>query len=245
MERELRTKEQGCKGYIEKFSSENILLINIYIQKDERILIITLRILQSSGNIKMKEFEEKLCVSKNTILKELDVIQENLKKYKLNLVRKSGSGLHVEGLEIDKRNAVIDIISQSVSVEDVVNYVSNRSSQSKINILQFDSLFKEIDIDFIDRLIKNAEVNLKREFSDQAYGGLITHLAIMIKRVQIGKVISDPAVNNDFAKNTEEYQVTKEIIRSIEEKYNIEVPSQEISYIVIHLLGAKVVNNEF
>ena len=238
------TDAQDIKEYIKKFISEFTPYKYVY-SKQERILYITLRILQANGNIKMKEFEEKLCVSKNTLIKELDVVQENLKKYNLNLIRKSGSGFKIEGIEIDKRNAVIDIISQSVSVEDVVNYVCNRSSQSKINMLQFDSLFEELDIDFIDRLIKNAEVELKREFSDESYGGLITHLAIMIKRVQIGKVIEVSEVNNDLVKNTEEYKVTKNIIRKIEEKYNIEVPKEEINYIVIHLLGAKVVNNDF
>ncbi|GAA0076750.1 BglG family transcription antiterminator [Clostridium sp. CTA-5] len=238
------TNTKEVKVYIKKFVSEFTPYKYAY-SKEERILFITLRLLQQNENIKMKEFEEKLCVSKNTLLKEIDVIQENLKKYNLNLIRKSGVGLTVEGLEIDKRNAVIDIISESVSVEDVVNYVSKKSSQSKISMLQFDALFKEIDIDFIDELIKNAEVKLKREFSDEAYGGLVTHLAIMIKRVQIGKVISIQPFSNDFVKETLEYEVTKDIISKIEDKYKIKVPNEEVGYIVIHLLGAKVVNNKF
>ncbi|SFC93609.1 BglG family transcription antiterminator [Clostridium uliginosum] len=238
------TNSKEVKVYIERFTSEYTPYKYAY-SKEERILFMTLRLLQENENMKIKEFEEKLCISKNTLLKEFDVIQENLKKYNLNLVRKPGVGLIVEGLEIDKRNAVIDIISESVSVEEVVNYASKKSSQSKISMLQFDALFKEIDIDFIDELIKNAEVKLKREFSDEAYGGLITHLAIMIKRVQIGKVLSTQLVNYDFVKETLEYEVTKDIIKKIEDKYQIKVPNEEISYIVIHLLGAKVVNNNF
>ena len=232
------------KTYIEKFVSEDTPYKYAY-SKEERELFITLKLLQTNKNMKLKEFEEKLCISKNTLLKELDDIQLILKKYKLELIRKSGVGLSVEGLESDKRKAILDIISQSISAEDFVKYASNKSSQSKINTLQFDTLFTDIDIDFINDLIKDAEIKLKREFNDEAYGGLITHLAIMIKRVQTDKVISSTGIKIDFVENTLEYEVAKDIIKKIEDKYNIEVPKEEVCYIVIHLLGAKVVSNSF
>lgn len=238
------TEAIEVKEYIQKFIGEYTPYKYVY-SKDERKLFMILKLLQSNEYIKIKEFEEKLCVSKNTLLKELDEIGDELEKYELKLVRKPRVGLIADGLEMNKRNAVIDIMSKSVSAEDVVNYVSKKSIQSKINNLQFSTLFEDIDIDFIDRLIKKAERDLKREFSDEAYGGLITHLSIMIKRVQLDKVIYLPKVDDGFVKNTLEYQVALEIIEKVEKHYNIIVPEMESCYIVIHLLGAKVVNNAF
>ena len=235
---------EKVKVYLEEFAIEETPFKYSY-SKEERILYITLKLLETNNCIKIKELEEKLCVSKNTLLKELDEIEENITKYNLQLVRKPRVGLLVDGSEIDKRNAVIDILSKSVSTEDVVNYVSKKSIQSKINNLQFDTLFADIDIDFIDGLIKKAEIELKREFSDDAYGGLITHLAIMVKRVQLNKVIYLPQIDDAFVKNTLEYKVAKEIIGKIENHYNIKVPEMEACYIVIHLLGAKVINDSF
>ncbi|MBB6624482.1 transcription antiterminator [Clostridium gasigenes] len=232
------------KEYMQKFIGEYTPYKYVY-SKYERKLFMTLKLLQSNEYIKIKDFEEKLCVSKNTLLKELDEIGYELEKYDLKLVRKPRLGLIADGLEMNKRNAVIDIMAKSVSAEDVVNYVSKKSIQSKINNLQFSTLFEDIDIDFIDRLIKKAEIDLKREFSDEAYGGLITHLSIMIKRVQLDKVIYLPELDDGFVKSTVEYQVALEIIGKIEEYYNIVVPEMESCYIVIHLLGAKVVNNTF
>lgn len=63
----------------------------------------------------------------NTLLKELDEIGYELEKYDLKLVRKPRLGLIADGLEMNKRNAVIDIMAKSVSAEDVVNYVSKKS----------------------------------------------------------------------------------------------------------------------
>lgn len=238
------TNSKELKAYIDKFVSEDTPYKYAY-SKEERELFITLKLLQANDNMKLKYFEEKLCISKNTLLKEIDDVEEFLSRYNLKLIRKSKVGLYIEGNENYKRKAILDIISQSVSAEDFVKYVSKKSSESKINKLQFDTLFTDIDIDFIDSLIKEAEQKLKREFSDEAYGGLMTHLAIMIKRVQIDKVISKLEFNNDFVENTLEYEVALEIIKKIEDKYKIEVPKDEISYIVIHLLGAKVVNNSY
>ena len=62
----------------------------------------------------------------------------------------------------------------------------------------------------------------------------------MIKRVQLNKSIYLHNVNEEFMKETKEYSVSEYIIRKIEKHYNIKVPKEETNYIVIHLLGAKV-----
>lgn len=232
------------KEYIKEFVGEYTPYKYVY-SKEERKLFIMLKLLQNNTEVKIKNLEEKLYVSKNTILKELNEIEKELKKYKLLLIRKPRVGIRIDGLEIDKRNAVIDILSKSASSEDIVKYVSKKSIQSKLNNLQFGTVFEDIDIDFIDTLIMKAERALKREFSDEAYGGLITHLAIMIKRVRLEKVIHIPKLDYSFVKSTAEYNVALEMIKKIEEHYDIVVPEMESCYIVIHLLGAKIVNDEF
>lgn len=208
--------------------------------KDERFVYILLKLLQANKPIKIRDFEEKLNVSRNTLIRELDYIEEWIKDTDLDLVRKPKVGLLISGNEISKRNTAGIILSRTISSEDLLNYVSKKTINSKINNLQFDTLFSDIDIDFIDWLIKYAESELKREFSDESYGSLIIHLAIMIKRVQLNKSVCLPNINKDFMTETKEYVVAKCIIEKIEKYYNIEVPREEVNYIVIHLLGAKV-----
>ncbi|MEG1002726.1 MAG: BglG family transcription antiterminator [Clostridium sp.] len=234
--------DKKLKEFVKKFAGEYTPYKYVY-SKEERFVYMLLKLLQANKPVKIKYFEEKLCVSRNTLLKELDYIDNWFKEHNLELVRKPKVGLLVKGDEIDKRNASGSILSKTISSEDLLNYVSRKTIQSKINNLQFDTLFSDIDIDFIDGLIKRAEFELKREFSDEAYGGLITHLAIMIKRVQLNKSIYLPNINEDFVLETKEYEVAKEIIRKIENHYSIRIPKEEINYIVIHLLGAKVLKD--
>lgn len=229
--------------FLNKFIGEYTPYKYVY-SAEERFSYIILRLLQSNIPIKISNFEDKLCVSKNTILRELDDIQIWLQKRNLKLIRKQRIGVKINGSEIDKRSALNDILSKTVSTEDLVEYVSKKIIRSKINNLQFDMLFSDIDIDFIDNLIKKAETDLHREFSDQSYGGLLTHLAIMIKRVKLNKEIYLPKFNGESIKNTKEYEVAGIMMKKIEERYSIIIPECEKSYISIHLLGAKILKND-
>jgi transcriptional antiterminator len=121
-----------------------------------------MKILQSKEPVKPSYFQSKLCVSKNTISKELELIEKWLNERDLKVVRKSRLGIIVDGNEDNKRKAIREITSETISTEDIVNYVKKGTAKSKINNLQFNTLFSDIDIDFIDSLIKSAEVELNK-----------------------------------------------------------------------------------
>lgn len=212
--------------------------------KDERFKFIILKLLEDNNPMNISYFEKKLCISRNTVLKELDKVEKWLNERNIKMLRKPRVGINVNGKEVDKRKAILETMSKSVSTEDIVNYVNRRICQSKINNLQFDILFSDIDIDFIDKIIKNSEIKLERQFSDEAYGSLVTHVALMIKRIQLNKSIYLPELKINYMNCKEEYKVANNIIYEVENHYNIKIPIEEKSYIVLHLLGAKVIKND-
>ncbi len=236
-------KSKELSTFLKEFAGEYTPYKYIY-SKEERFEFMVVKLLQSNKPINMSYFEDTLCISRNTVLKEINDIENWLKKRNINLIRKPRVGIKVDGKEIDKRKAIIDITSETMSSEDLVNYVSRKMVQSKINNLQFDILFSDIDVDFLDVVIREAEYQLKREFSDEAYGGLITHLAIMIKRVQLHKEIYIPNINEDVITYTEEFRAANHMIERLEKHFKVKVPEGEKSYIVIHLLGAKVLKDD-
>lgn len=232
-------RQPGLNDFLDSFIGEYTPYKYIY-SKNERFEFIVMKILQSKENVKLSYFERKLCVSKNTIFKEFELIEKWLNERNLEIIRKPRVGIIVEGNEENKRKAIREITSETISAEDIVNYVKKGTVKSKINNLQFDTLFSDIDVDFIDGLIKSAEEELNKEFSDEAYGSLITHLTIMIKRVELDANISIPEINLENLKTGREYEVAKKILQKIEIHYNIKVPEEEINYIALHLLGSKI-----
>lgn len=231
--------KQGLNQFLDTFMGEYTPYKYIY-SKEERFEFIVMKILQANIPVNLSYFQSKLCVSKNTVLKEMDLIEKWLKERNLQLIRKPKIGIVVDGNESDKRKAILELTSETISTEDIVNYVNRRTAQSKINNLQLSTLFADIDIDFIDSLIRNAEFELNKEFSDEAYGSLITHISIMIKRVELNKNIYLPEINLINLQIGSEYKAAKDIITKIENHYKIKVPEEETSYITLHLLGAKV-----
>lgn len=180
--------------------------------KDERMKFIATKLLQLNEPVNIAYFENKLSISKNTVLKELDAIQEWLGGRGLELIRKPKLGIIVDGKEENKRRAITELVSETVTPEDILNYASKKITQTKINNLQFDILFSDINLDFLDNLLRTAETELGRKFSDEAYGGLITHLAIMIKRIQLNKEIYLPDIDMENIKQDMEYKAAQAII---------------------------------
>nr|WP_243414589.1 BglG family transcription antiterminator [Sporosalibacterium faouarense] len=232
------SKSKRIEEFIDKFINSKTPYRYFY-SKDERFKVMIVKLLQSSDPLSISYFEKLLYISRNTVLKELDLIEMWLKNRGLELIRKPRVGIFIDGEEINKRKAIIEVTSESISIEDIYSYINQKMAQNKINSLQFDVLFSEIDINFLNDLILYSEIQLKREFSDRAYSNLLTHLALMIKRILLQKHIYLPDLNEESLEESKEYFVAKEIIKRIEGKYKIEVPEVEIYYISIHLLGAK------
>lgn len=232
-------KQDGLEEFVNSFIKQPVPYKYSY-SKEERFKFIITKIIQSDAPVKISELQKILYVSKNTILKELDEIEKWLGNKNLNLIRKQKIGISIEGNEYDKRKALLELIANTVSTDDILNYVNSKITNTRAKNMQLDILFSDINIDFLDNLIRKAEAKLGRRFSDDAYGSLLTHLAIMIKRVQLNKTIYLSVISF----NDEDYDIENEVanfmIKEIENYYNIVVPKEEIRYIIYHLSGARV-----
>jgi mannitol operon transcriptional antiterminator len=89
-----------------------------------------------------------------------------------------------------------------------------------------------------------AEKQLKTIFTDNAYSGLVIHLALAIKRIQLDKNIVMPEEELSQLKLTKEFAVASSMAAQLEGSYKINIPTAEIGYITIHLLGGKVTETD-
>lgn len=233
-----KSLEEFAKNYVGDYTPYKYVF-----SKEERITFVITKLLQSDKPITLEYFQSKLCIAKNTLLKDLEVIEQYFGDKSLKLIKKTRVGIYVEGKEKDKRNILKEMASKTISTKDIFNYLKANKSLSKINSLQFETLFSDIDVDFIDKLIIEAERGLGREFNDESYGNLITHIAIMIKRIQLEKDIYLPEVDVENIICTKEYDISKAMVCKIENHFKVKVPLQEIGYIALRFLGAKVLKD--
>jgi transcriptional antiterminator/mannitol/fructose-specific phosphotransferase system IIA component (Ntr-type) len=213
--------------------------------REERLAYLKAKLLQAAAPLQLEYFQKELGVSKNTVLKELDPVADWLKARNLALVRKQRVGVWVEGAEYDKRKSIMELNAMAFSSDEVLSYLKENAARSKLNSLQFQLLFADIDLDFLDRLVNLAEQELGRKFSDTAYGNLITHLAVMVKRLLSQKNVNLPELRLDEgAEFSQAYGAAERLVARIEERYSLRVPRAEIHYITLHLLGAKFIKED-
>lgn len=116
-----------------------------------------MKILQSKEPVKLSYFQSKLCVSKNTISKEFEMIEKWLNKRELKVIRKSRLGIIVDGSEKNKRNAIREITSETISTEDIVNYVKKGTASQLMEMFMnredLKSIFKAKTTDEIINII--------------------------------------------------------------------------------------------
>lgn len=213
----------------------------------ERQTIIASELLQANEPIKLYYLTKILNVSEGTISNDLDKLEEWINIYNLNLVRKPGLGVYIEGREKHKRRAIINLIYENVEEKQLLNFVQENITKSPeasgaIEIKTRNRLLNLIDKETIrklEELIYIAEEKMGYKLADSAYVGLIVHLALAIKRIKNNeKVVMDKEFLNELMKNPE-FIIARKLALNISDFFNIDIHEDEVGYITMHLMGSK------
>ena len=240
---------EGEKEELNQIENE---LIDIYsferiLSPEERKHLILFRLFQANEPIIIKELEVMLQISKSTIIKDLDKVEEWLLDHDLALVRRTNYGLEITGEEIDIRHAMMNVLEETANEKELVGFL--RKIQKKAledrNLEQgffqeFDKLVSDIDLTKLESVISFAEKQLGFQFADEAYASLLVHLALAISRLLDGKDIQLPKDRLQVIKKSDEYSIAKKIGKIIEQIFEISIPDSEIGYVTLHLMGAKL-----
>lgn len=203
---------------------------------EERQKFVLLNILSESKPVNLLDLAEKTSVSKTTIANDLDDISQWLKKYHIKLIRRKGYGIYVEGTEENKRNAISSLLKLLANPSSQV--FSDQSVEQYIDSLK--EWLPKIDLYFIKKEIEKVQEKLMIKFSYEGFVSLLSHLALAIERVSLGKdiLISKELLHELMSK--EEFTIAKSISDSISQFFNIRMPLDETGYITLHLIGAKL-----
>lgn len=209
-----------------------------FFSTEERFFYIGVKLILSDTSLSSDYFKQKLCTSKNTILKQLDIIGKWFLVRNLTLRKKHKAGIWVEGKEIDKRRAITEIALQVIGVKDILNYLKTKKIDSKILSLLFEEIFDQTAIFLLDDLIRQAEKDLGRKFSDKAYCRLMIYLAVVLKRANKGETMDLNIANME---HSIEFETAKKIVARLTETLGSPIRSGETSQIMLYLLGAEVI----
>lgn len=215
--------------------------------REERRKRLILEILREKGLRKLFYYSSQFGVSEATVSADLEAVEGWLAHHGLLVNRKPGSGISIEGSEESYRRAIRAFINENIDTQ----IVRNVYEEEGYRYARFDSLVNSdigqiLDNDVIKRVMEcitamgNDQV---LTLTENSYIGLILHISIAINRIQKNEVIESFAeMTEDWQKSAEgddDYQLAKAIVDKLEEEFQIEIPEVEISYICLHLKGAK------
>lgn len=215
--------------------------------KEERKRFILSNLLTSSEPIKSYYFYKSLKISEGTLNNDFIDIEEWLEKFSIKLIRKPGTGIYIEGLERDIRNAQVSLIYDSCEEKELMSMVknvgNNIQNNSIIEISSENRLLNLIDKSIIKKVENSLSEGLKDinlKISDSSFVGLVVHISLAIQRLKNGEKISmEEDVLNEL-KSINQFKVATKIAEQIGEEFDIDVPIDEIGYITMHLRGSKL-----
>ena len=209
----------------------------------ERCNIILSQLLKSQEPIKLIALSQLLNVTDATISNDLDKIEPWIRKMNMNLVRKPGLGVYLEGLEKDIRKAIISHIYENIHEQDILNLLY--SKKKKTNELTSDAdkfLLDLVDKNIIQKVeeaIKATMQQQKSSLSMNAFSGLVVHLTLAVQRLLKGETIKIDAAFLGKIKQKKEFKLAENIGENIEKVFQVKIPEEETAYITMHLLGAR------
>lgn len=220
-------------------NSKNIFEKEINLSKDiinpvspeERAIYIIKTLLENDELVTFDEIAQRLYVSKSTITKDFEKVEKYLERYGAYLYKKQKHGTRIIADEKTIRIIKADILKELMSIHQCTTSY------------EFESIMRKADID----KIKNALIDIENKFdyllSDISFKGLIIHIAISIKRIRQGNIVTIDEDEIELLKNQNEWKIAAAISRKISKIFNINLNESEIGYITIHLAGAKLQND--
>ncbi|WOD63011.1 PRD domain-containing protein [Niallia taxi] len=212
---------------------------------DERLIVALCTLLDNKEPVKLFSLANDMGVTTATVSHDLDKLEPIIKRYDLQLVRKRGYGIELEGSEDAKRKAITSLISERFDVPEFLKMVRDNIQKKSTN--KIDSISERLlglvhkeKIILIEGIIEEINEELPYSLADSSYVGLVVHIALAMERIQRGENIT---LQEDYLrelKSTKEFSFARKIAARLERTFEVTIPDEEIGYITMHLRGAKI-----
>lgn len=213
--------------------------------KEDRRKRLILEILKDRNPKKLYYYANIFDVSEATISNDMEAVESWFKQFNLNIIRKQGYGVALEGSEKNYRLAMRKFIDENID-NKVIQYLSDENERN------LTSMFKDKEGQNIYTLLNNEilkqvitcfqSIRDKRllRLTENSYFGLILHVTIAVNRILQQEIIEPNEELLLKLKNNEDYDLAMHIANSLQEEFQVEIPDIEIAYILLHIKGSKL-----
>ena len=210
--------------------------------KEDRRKRLVMEILREKTLRKLYYYSRKFGVSEATISTDLEAVETWLSHQGLSMVRKPGSGIEVEGTEENYRRAIRFFIGENIDTKLFRQLYDGDGGENYAASLQKNHLGRLLDKEILRRVhecLEGMDNQRMDNLTENAYDGLVIHLAIAINRILQQDVIQVTGEWQEKMPRDEDYRLAEDIAAELEAEFEVSIPQLEIAYICLHLKGAK------
>lgn len=214
-----------------KSSTKNIP-IQWLLNKNQRQIMIITELLLANEPIKASYFSTKFNVAMASISFDLDSIEHWLISKNLFLIRKKSYGIQVEGLQWNKRNALIELFFSLKPLDELLGFFYDEKFDPSIKVL-----FKIAFGEELTALIKNILKQNKLKFlknNDVKYFEFFIQLLISIKHTENDMSFILPSDITNHILSSNDYVELKELSKILNSN-GIILPKAELAYLILYL----------
>lgn len=222
---------------------DDVNIYNYVPMPDERKVLIVLEFIMSQGYITVDYLTETLDVSRNTINSDLKDIKEILSKYKLKLDFRQRYGLILNGLEINIRKLLVELIIKYFLSFYANDFIMSTATSKLIFNSMKDTILGDLDISFLKGVVNSIEEELGLDYSDLAYENILAHIIVSLIRIKSGNYVCMNAFNSEIVKETNEFGIIRDMKMLFEDLYNITITEAELVFVATSLLGGNFSTN--
>lgn len=201
-----------------------------------------LEILKEKGLKKLFYYSSQFKVSEATISADLEAAEGWLNQYGLFVSRKPGSGISVEGSEENYRRAIRAFINENMDTSVLREAYETDSDSERYAGLKKSNIGQILNDDIMHRVMdcitgmNNARV---LNLTENSYVGLVIHISIAINRILKKEVLDTTPQWANGMEEDEDLCLARNIVSELEKEFEIQIPEIEVSYICLHIKGAK------
>lgn len=190
---------------------------------DDRLSDIVYLLIENKKEfIRIEDLAEILFVSSTTIRNDLIRIKSALEHEGITLEMKKKKGVRIAGEEQKLRKIFSRVFISQTKILDTYGFKSTYQPIQKrmISLLH-------IDPSFIYTCLRKLEQQLHCSFSDEAFNAILIHIAIAIKRIQVGKSVNAP-ITQEVSGYEKEYNMVSTICEDLKDHYHVIFGETEI-----------------
>lgn len=215
---------QFLKKLLQEESNNQYL---IPVNQEERINYIIRYFLARHDYVKLNDLADEIYVSRSTLNTDIKEVKERLSYFHLSLSNRPGYGLKIAGKEKDIRSCIAQYFYHFDNYDQ--HYMAGMDIQSSYIDQDAFSYIKDILYETISKY--------EFKLTDFGFQNLSIHIFIAVNRIMGKTYVEEYTEAPEYFKDRIEAKIAADIAEKLNQYFHIMVPSSEIHYITIHLMG--------